>query len=176
MQTDLSDGLSHLAAQGIIDPQRACIVGASYGGYAALAGVGIQSGIYRCAVAVGGISDPEQFVQWTQRKEQFGDKIGLRYLERFLGIDNPGDKGLEAISPLKNVNRITVPLLLIHGRDDTTVPYEQSEDLAKALQRAGKPVQFVTLNKEDHYLSHSATRLQMLESSMQFLKLNNPPD
>ncbi len=120
MQTDLSDGLHYLAAQGIADPKRACIVGASYGGYAALAGVAIQSGIYRCAVAVAGISDPSNFMRWVMRKEQYGSKVGLRYWERFLGVDNPGDKRLDEISPLRHADQITVPLLLIHGRDDTT--------------------------------------------------------
>lgn len=176
MQTDLSDGLRYLAAQGIVDADRACIAGASYGGYAALAGVSIQSGIYRCAVAVAGISDPASFMQWVLRKESYGDKLGLRYWERFLGVDKPGDKGLDAISPLKNADRIGVPLLLIHGRDDTTVPYDQSADLAKALKRAGKPVQFVTLEKEDHYLSRGATRLQMLQTSVEFLAKYNPPN
>jgi dipeptidyl aminopeptidase/acylaminoacyl peptidase len=176
MQTDLSDGLRYLAAQGIVDPKRACIVGASYGGYAALAGVAIQSDVYRCAVSVAGISDPADFIRWVKRKEAYGDNVGLRYWERFLGVGDPGDKRLDAISPLRHADQITVPLLLIHGRDDTTVPYDQSADLAKALKRAGRPAEFITLDKEDHYLSHSATRLQMLQSSVEFLKKYNPPD
>lgn len=176
MQSDLSDGLRYLAAQGIADPKRACIVGASYGGYAALAGISIQSGIYRCAVAVAGVSDPTSFMRWVMRKEDRGDKQGLRYWERFFGVDDPADKRLDAISPLKQVDRITAPLLLIHGRDDTTVPYDQSADIAKAMERKGKLVQLVTLQKEDHYLSRSATRMQMLESSVEFLKKYNPPD
>ena len=69
-----------------------------------------------------------------------------------------------------------MPLLLIHGQDDTTVPYDQSADISKALKRAGRNVEFVTLRKEDHYLSRSATRLQMLQSSVDFLIKNNPPD
>ena len=176
MQTDLSDGLNYLAAEGIADPKRACIVGASYGGYAALAGVSIQSGIYRCAVAVAGVSDPANMMYWIKRKESYGDKLGLRYWERFLGVEDPGDKKLDAISPLKHAAEISVPLLLIHGRDDTTVPYDQSSDMAKALKRAGKSAEFVTLDKEDHYLSRSATRLQMLQSSVDFLRKYNPPD
>lgn len=176
MQTDLSDGLSYLAAQGIADPKRACIVGASYGGYAALAGVAIQSGIYRCAVAVAGISDLANFLHWVARREAYGDKLGQRYWDRFLGVADPSDKKLDAISPLKHADQITVPLMLIHGRDDITVPYDQSSDIAKALKRAGKPAQFVTLDKEDHYLSRSATRLQMLQSSIEFLRKYNPPD
>ena len=176
MQSDLSDGLRYLAAQGIADPKRACIVGASYGGYAALAGVALQSDIYRCAVSVAGVSDPASLLRWVARKEAYGTQIGLRYWERFLGASDPGDKRLDAISPLRHADQITVPLLLIHGRDDTTVPYDQSTDLVKAMKRAGKPAEFVTLDKEDHYLSRSATRLQMLQASVEFLKKYNPPD
>ena len=176
MQTDLSDGVRYLAAQGIADPKRACIVGASYGGYAALAGVALQSDVYRCAVSVAGISDPASFMRWVARKEAYGTQLGLRYLERFLGASDPGDKRLDAISPLRHADQITVPLMLIHGRDDTTVPYDQSESIAKAMKHAGKPVEFVTLDKEDHYLSRSETRLQMLQTSVEFLRKYNPPD
>jgi dipeptidyl aminopeptidase/acylaminoacyl peptidase len=176
MQSDLSDGLGYLAAQGMVDPQRACIVGASYGGYAALAGVSIQSGIYRCAVAVAAVSDPADMLRWVARKESYGAKIGTRYWERFLDVADPGDKKLDAISPLKHADRITVPLLLIHGREDSTVPYELSTDMVKALKRAGKTSEFITLEQEDHYLSRSATRLQMLQASMAFLEKYNPPD
>jgi pimeloyl-ACP methyl ester carboxylesterase len=176
MQTDLSDGLRHLAAEGIADPKRACIVGASYGGYAALAGVALQSELYRCAVSVAGVADPASFMRWVKRKEAYGSQVGLRYWERFLGVSDPGDKRLDEISPLRHADKITVPLLLIHGRDDTTVPYDQSEDIAKALKHAGRPAEFITLDKEDHYLSRSATRLQMLQSSIEFLRKYNPPD
>jgi dipeptidyl aminopeptidase/acylaminoacyl peptidase len=175
MQTDLSDGLHYLVEQHIADPKRACIVGASYGGYAALAGVALEANVYRCAISVAGISDPGNFMRWVKRKEADGQQIGLRYWERFLGVTDPGDKRLDAISPLRNATQVTVPLMLIHGRDDTTVPYDQSTDIAKALKHAGRPVEFVTLEKEDHYLSHSATRRQMLQSSMEFLRRYNPP-
>src|SRR5690606_31727785 len=61
MQTDVSDGLRALGEAGIVDPSRTCIVGASYGGYAALAGVTVEQGVYRCAVAVAGLSDLDLF-------------------------------------------------------------------------------------------------------------------
>ncbi len=176
MQTDLSDGVNYLAAQEIVDAKRVCIVGASYGGYAALAGVALQKGIYRCAVAVSGVSDPSSFMLWVMRKEAYGQKIGQRYWERFLGVADPSDKKLDDVSPLRHADQITVPLMLIHGRDDVTVPYDQSTNLVKALKRLRKPAEFVTLDKEDHYLSSSATRLRMLQSSVEFLRKNNPPD
>jgi dipeptidyl aminopeptidase/acylaminoacyl peptidase len=67
-------------------------------------------------------------------------------------------------------------MLLIHGRDDTVVPFEQSEVMFNALKRAGKPVQMVTLKHEDHWLSRSETRLQMLQACVDFLRQQNPPN
>jgi dipeptidyl aminopeptidase/acylaminoacyl peptidase len=66
--------------------------------------------------------------------------------------------------------------MLIHGKDDTRVAYEQSEYMLKALLKANEPVEMVTLKKEDHWLSRSETRLLMLQSSIEFLRKNNPPD
>jgi dipeptidyl aminopeptidase/acylaminoacyl peptidase len=176
MQTDLSDGVRYLAKQGIIDPSRVCIVGASYGGYAALAGVTLDPGVYRCAVSVAGLSDLKRMLQWVAQRDSNGDHVASRYWDRYMGVQGPGDPALEAISPIKHIDNINVPVLLIHGRDDTVVPYDQSEVMLKALTKANKKVELVTLKKEDHWLSRSETRLLMLQSSMAFLKANNPPD
>src|SRR5262249_22277991 len=72
MQTDLSDGVRYLAKQGVIDPARVCIVGASYGGYAALAGVTIDPGVYRCAVSVAGLSDLKLMLKWVAERDRYG--------------------------------------------------------------------------------------------------------
>jgi dipeptidyl aminopeptidase/acylaminoacyl peptidase len=176
MQTDLSDGVRYLAKQGTIDPARVCIVGASYGGYAALAGVTLDPGVYRCAVSVAGISDLKQMLKWEKQRESGGDHVGTRFWNRFMGVTGPDDPSLDAISPIKHLDRVNVPVLLIHGKDDTVVAYEQSEIMLKALKKANKPVELVTLKKEDHWLSRSETRLLMLQSSVAFLKANNPPD
>jgi dipeptidyl aminopeptidase/acylaminoacyl peptidase len=176
MQSDLSDGLRYLVAQGIADPRRACIVGASYGGYAALAGATLEPGTYRCAVSVAGISDLRAFGRWIDDSTRRGEKTALRYLDRFLGASSPDDPKLNDISPIKHVQAVGIPVMLIHGRDDTVVPYDQSTDMVKALQRAGKAVEFVSLKKEDHWLSRGETRLQLLNSTVEFLKRNNPPD
>jgi len=168
MQTDLSDGVRYLARQGIIDPKRVCIVGASYGGYAALAGVTIESDVYRCAVSVAGLSDLPRF----RRTNSAG--LSRRYWDRFMGAADQNDPALIAISPIEHVAAVTVPVLLIHGRDDTVVPFEQSDVMLSALKRAGKSVTLVTLKHEDHWLSRSETRLQMLQATVDFLKANNP--
>jgi dipeptidyl aminopeptidase/acylaminoacyl peptidase len=171
MQSDLSDGVRYLARQGIIDRKRVCIVGASYGGYAALAGVTVESGVYRCAVSVAGISDLRRFRKWTVAN---GVGITQRYWDRFIGTADQKDPALAAISPIEHVAAVTVPILLIHGRDDTVVPFEQSDVMLSALQRAGKPVSLVIMKHEDHWLSRGETRLQMLQATVDFLKANNP--
>ncbi len=170
MQTDLSDGVSYLAALGIIDPGRVCIVGASYGGYAALAGVSLQHGIYRCAVSVAGISDLGEMLKHSWSLQQ------ARYSERLLGVKNDGDASIAERSPLNHAEAIDVPVLLIHGRDDEIVPYDQSSRMAAALKGLSKPCEMVDLKAEDHWLSRGPTRLQMLEATVAFLKANNPPD
>jgi dienelactone hydrolase len=175
MQTDLSDGVRYLAREGLIDPARVCIVGASYGGYAALAGVSLQRGIYRCAVAVAGLSDLHWIVQKTAGF-RLNTSLRTRYGERLLGVSDVGDPSIDERSPLKHADAVTVPVLLIHGRDDTVVPYDQSRRMADALERLHKSVQIVDLKSEDHWLSRSETRLQMLAATVAFLKANNPPD
>jgi dipeptidyl aminopeptidase/acylaminoacyl peptidase len=172
MQTDLSDGVRHLAAQGIIDPRRVCVVGASYGGYAALAGAALDKGVYRCAVSVAGLSDLTRFVAWAKSRNGEG---AFHYWTRFMGAEAIRDPALAEISPAAHVDQIEAPVLLIHGRDDTVVPLEQSELMANALKRAGKPVELVVQDGADHWLSRGDTRLQTLEATMAFVEKNNPP-
>jgi dipeptidyl aminopeptidase/acylaminoacyl peptidase len=175
MQTDLSDGVRALGHAGIIDPKRVCIVGGSYGGYAALAGAAIDTGVYRCAVSFAGVADLRKFL--ARRQEGAGSAYTpqMRYWDRYMGTKNPQDPSLDAISPIKHLDKVTIPVLLIHGKDDTVVPFEQSQMMADALKAAGKPVEFVVLPGEDHWLSRSETRLQMLQATVKFLEANNPP-
>lgn len=177
MQTDLSDGVRWLAGEGVIDPARVCIAGASYGGYAAMAGMTVDSGVYRCGVAVAGVSDLRQMLRWEQSEGAVGRRNpAIRYWNRFMGADGPGDATLDERSPAKLADRIAGPLLLIHGVNDTVVPFEQSELMFEAGRAARKPVRLVRLEGENHNLSYPATRLKMLEETIAFLETNNPPD
>lgn len=176
MQTDLSDGVRWLASEGIIDPARVCIVGASYGGYAAMAGPTLDPGVYRCAVAVAGVSDLRAMVQWTSAQAGgLRDAPAVRYWNRFMGAERLGDRDLDAISPAKLAARADAPILLLHGRDDTVVPFIQSQIFADALRAAGKPYELVVLSGEDHWLSRAETRRRMLNETVRFLELHNPP-
>ncbi|WP_308632980.1 prolyl oligopeptidase family serine peptidase [Novosphingobium sp. PY1] len=169
MQTDITDGLAELVRQGIVDPRRACIVGASYGGYAALAGVTLQHGFYRCAVSVAGVSDVDLMYQ-SDLTESGRSRMTGRALRAQLG----DSKSYEEISPRRFADNADAPVQLIHGKDDTVVPFKQSAVMADALKDAGKPYEMVVLDGEDHWLSRSETRKEMLSAAMRFVQEHNP--
>ncbi|GFE73657.1 S9 family peptidase [Novosphingobium sp. TCA1] len=171
MQTDISDGLAELARRGIVDPKRACIVGASYGGYAALAGVTLQQGLYRCAVSVAGVADLK-LMYATDIRESGDSKMLTKSLREQLGDPRLYDE----VSPRRFAARADAPVLLIHGKDDTVVGYKQSLVMADALKDAGKPYELVTLAGEDHWLSREETRKRMLSEAMRFVQKHNPAD
>ena len=170
MQTDISDGLAELVRQGIVDPARVCIVGANYGGYAALAGVSLQQGIYRCAVAYAGLSDLNRLID-DKDSASASDPMLMRNLKAEVGQG----RDLKLVSPIRFAGNVSVPVLLIHGKDDTVVNLNQSSRMADALRHAGKQVDFITLPGEDHWLSKGETRLAMLQAAMDFVMKNNPP-
>ena len=176
MQTDLSDGVRWLAGQGIADPARVCIVGASYGGYAALAGATIDPSAYRCAVSVAGVSDLRRMLEWEAQQGPRRDNQVVRYWNRFMGVERANDPSLEALSPARLADEAGMPIMLLHGRDDTVVPMEQSRIMASALRAAGKPYEMIELEGEDHWLSRADTRLRMLTESLRFIEAHNPPD
>ena len=171
MQTDISDGVDALARQGVVDPKRACIVGGSYGGYAALAGVTIEHGRYRCAVSVAGLADLARFQTWVGDRHG-GDMRAISFWRELMGASAGQD--LKEISPQRLADRADAPILLIHGLDDTVVPIEQSQAMERALKAAGKPVEFVTMPGEDHWLSREVTRQVMLTAAVAFVQKHNP--
>jgi dipeptidyl aminopeptidase/acylaminoacyl peptidase len=171
MQTDLIDGVAALATSDEVDASRACVVGASFGGYAALASVALHPDTYRCAASFAGISDLG--VLLGEEMRAWGPSSGAaKGLRKMLGT---APKALlDSTSPARVTANIRVPVLLIHGDKDTVIPIEQSQLMARALRVAGKPVEMVTLVNENHYLAHSATRTQMLEALETFLAKSLP--
>lgn len=175
MQSDLSDGVRDLAKTGAIDPQRVAILGASYGGYAALAGAAFEDRTYRCAVSIAGLSDLKRMLVWEAEQTGSRRDSTQRYWSRFMGAKDRNDPILDQISPAKHAADVTIPVMLIHGKDDTVVDIEQSRVMAAALTAAGKPVELVTLAGEDHWLSRPDTRVKTMVEAVKFLKRCNPP-
>ncbi len=172
MQTDLSDGVRYLAAQGTIDPKRVAIFGASYGGYAALAGATLDPGVYNCAVDVAGLSDLTTFLQWSDAYGSADTHTSAWYYWK----DYFGDPATyAAASPAANAAACTVPVLIIHGKDDTVVPMEQSTRMVAALKAAGKDVTFVQYDHEDHWETTESARTDMMKTIVAFLAQHNPP-
>jgi dipeptidyl aminopeptidase/acylaminoacyl peptidase len=168
MQDDVTDGVKYMIEKGIADPQRICIVGASYGGYAALAGAAFTPDLYKCAVSVAGVSDLGRFLGWQLNR--YGvDSSNYEFWKYSLGDPNENSDLIKARSPARAAKAVTADVLLIHGKDDTIVPFEQSELMRDALKDAGKSVQLVKLDGEDHYLSRAKTRTEMLKALDGFL-------
>jgi dipeptidyl aminopeptidase/acylaminoacyl peptidase len=149
MQGDVTEGVEALIAQGIVDRGQVCIVGASYGGYAALQGGATQPDLYRCAISIAGPSDLMAMLRW-ERSEGGSDSDRYEYWVRSIGDPRADQATIEAASPLRRAADWSVPLLLIHGDDDDVVPVAQSRAMERALRRAGKPVRFVELEDAGH--------------------------
>ncbi len=168
MQDDITDGTRALVDQGIADPARLCIVGASYGGYAALAGVALTPDQYKCAVSIAGISDLDDFIGW--RKRNWGaDSSGYTYWLKAIGDPDKDEDKLRAVSPLQLVNRIKAPVLLIHGTDDNIVPLAQSRAMKKALDKAGMKTDLIEVDREGHSFLMAHNEMILLSNVGGFL-------
>jgi dipeptidyl aminopeptidase/acylaminoacyl peptidase len=150
MQDDITDGALYLAAEGIVDKDRMCLYGGSYGGYATLQGLVKDPDLWRCGAAYVAVTDLElmQTVTWsdtarlsdyyeTDFKRRVGDKDADR--EQFLKT-----------SPAKNADKIKAPVLLVMGAEDQRVPIIHGQTMRDALERAGKPVEYVVYKDEAH--------------------------
>ncbi len=167
MQDDISDGLAWAVKSGLADPRRACIVGASYGGYAAMWGVAKDPDLYRCAVSIAGVANLRREVN------DFGNYLfGRKYRDDWQRMT----PDFAAVSPINAVDRIKAPLLLIHGKKDITVDVVQSTSMAAKMRGAGKPVELVILPEADHSFTRQADRLKLLAAIEAFLLTHNPPD
>jgi dipeptidyl aminopeptidase/acylaminoacyl peptidase len=149
MQDDLGDGVKALADQGIVDADRVCIVGASYGGYAALAGAALTPTAYKCAVSLAGVADLEEFVRW--KKKKYGDDSDVfEHFVRAIGDPDKDQAYIRAVSPAYHIDAIKIPILLIHGDEDESVPFSQSEAMQKLLEKSGRKTELLRLRKEGH--------------------------
>ena len=165
MQDDITEGVQRLIADGVVDPNRICIVGASYGGYAALAGATLTPDLYACAVSVNGVSDLPAMLGAEAKDSPLAED----YWEVRIGGSRFSPDELDAVSPASIADRAGAPILLIHAKDDVVVPMSQSRRMRDALRRAGKAHEYVELKGEDHWLSTGEMRTEMLARSVEFI-------
>jgi len=165
MQDDLDDSIKAVADLGIADPARVCMVGASYGGYAAMRAAQRDGKRYRCAVSYAGVSDLNRMLNHTRG---------------FLGGGARGDwlrqqaPDLKSVSPLNFPEQFSIPILLVHGDDDRVVPPVHSKAMAQKLKAAGKDVTYIAQPQGDHHFSRTEDRLEFLKALEMFLAKHNP--
>ncbi len=163
MQDDLTDALKHMVELGAVDPRKVCIVGNSYGGYAALAGVAFTPDLYQCAVSINGVSDVARMLK-TDKRNYGKNHWVVSYWEDVIADGDANSDLLEQISPINFAKNIKAPVLLVHGEHDTVVPYKQSRRMFNELKDEGKQVKLVELENEGHHLNSGASRLKMLQA------------
>jgi dipeptidyl aminopeptidase/acylaminoacyl peptidase len=165
MQDDLDDALAFLAREGIADPARACILGASYGGYAALRAAQRSPAVYRCAISYAGVSDLNALIRYDR---SFLNSRGQR---QWLEAQAPD---LREVSPINHAADFSIPVLLMHGDRDVVVPVSESRRMADRLRAADKPARYVEQAGGDHHFSRGADRLQFLREVEAFLDRYDP--
>lgn len=144
MIDDMTDGVQWAIAQGIADPKRVCIYGASYGGYAAAMALAREPDLYQCGVGYVGVYDmPMMYTRGDIPDRDFG----RNFLAETLGS---GNDALKAISPVHQVERIQDPMFIIVGNEDFRAHPEHSRAMRSALQKAGKTVEWMERDYEGH--------------------------
>ena len=169
MQDDLTDAVTHYANQGLVDANNVCIVGLSYGGYAALAGAVYTPDLYKCVVSINGVSDVESMIK-TEKRDHGRHHWVLSYWETVIANGTFDEDHLEQISPVNFAEKVKAPVLLIHGEYDEIVPLAQSENMFEALEDLEKDVTFVELEDGNHHLSKAENRMRALKAIDTFVK------
>lgn len=160
MQDDLTDGTQWLIEQGIADAKRICIVGASYGGYAALLAAAKTPDLFQCAVSFAGISD-----LLAQRNRS------RHHLNKVVAFDQYGrdSEQLKNYSPINLVKKINIPLLIVHGENDRVVDVDQSREMVEELKDHNKKFEYIELENGTHYLDNQQHRTALFRAMDTFL-------
>jgi dipeptidyl aminopeptidase/acylaminoacyl peptidase len=168
MQQDVEDAVAQVVASGLADPARLAIMGASYGGYAAMMGVVLKPADYRCAVAIAGDFDLMQSLAFC-RREDGSDSETYAYWVASMGDPKTDKDLLAAHSPRQRVGEIQVPVMMIHGTEDDIVSPDQSREMAKALKKANKVYEHIELKGEGHRDWSTDNEKKVLANAIRFI-------
>jgi dipeptidyl aminopeptidase/acylaminoacyl peptidase len=165
MQDDVEDGARWLIDKGLADPERICIAGWSYGGYAALMGAINNPELYACAVSMAGVTDLKDMIS-DIRKYQFGAIAANNFVLK--GFDSKA--AIAENSPVTRAREFGVPLFLAHGEADQRVHFDQFKRMKSALKKAPAKVVYMSFEDEDHFLSNQKNRQAFFTGLDEFLK------
>jgi dipeptidyl aminopeptidase/acylaminoacyl peptidase len=164
MQDDLTDATLWAIEQGITETGRICIVGGSYGGYAALMGAVREPDLYRCSIGFAGVYDLPMMFEKGDIPDQ---RTGLGYLRRVLGEDQ---EKLQQRSPASRAAEIKASVMLIHGAEDERVPIAQAERMREALRALDKDPEWLVFSKEGHGIFDEKNRVEYYRQMLKFLR------
>lgn len=168
IQDDIADGVKHVISQKLVDANRVCIFGISFGGYSAMMNPIRNPGMYKCAIGYAGVYDLVKLESMDD-----GSKQMRAFFSRSVGKDAAE---LAAQSPTAQVAKLDVPMLLIHGKSDQTAPIEQYDAAVAALSHAGKTYETLVKPNEGHGFYKEANRVEAYERMRAFLLKYNPPN
>jgi dipeptidyl aminopeptidase/acylaminoacyl peptidase len=169
MQDDVTDAVKWVIQDGVADASRICIMGGSFGAYAALTGAFREPDMFRCAVGIAGVYD----LELMHKKGDISDlERGRRYLRMAVGTDAAD---MQRRSPSHNAERIKAAVFLIHGRDDDRAPYEQAARMRTALQKAGNEPEWLVEDKEGHGFFNEKNRAEVYTRILAFLAKHTAP-
>ena len=168
MQDDITDGVNLLVDEGWIDPERVCIVGWSYGGYAALAGGAFTPDLYKCVVSIAGVADLRDMLTHVSHGPGYDSQSYRVWVERF-GQDGTDRTDLAPISPYEHAEAFRAPVLLLHGGDDFIVPDRQSRRMEDALKDAGADVRMRIFRGQNHSIMEEDAREEVLQEIVDFV-------
>jgi len=171
MQDDLNDGMDWLDKEGIIDPKRACIMGASYGGYAVMMGLARDPDRWRCGINYVGVTDINLMFDVTWSDYAYSDWIEYAAKEQ-IGDPDKDAAMLKAASPLENAARIKAPVLMAYGLQDLRVPIVHGEKMRDALVKQGTSVEWVVYQEEGHGFLLENNRFDFFRRVSKFLAAN----
>lgn len=163
IQQDLIDGVKWAIGESYADPKRVCVYGSSFGGYSAMMTTIRAPGLFKCAAGYAGIYDLAMMYQKGDVKDE---KSGRSYLRTVIGKD---DAALAANSPTHLADKISAPVLLIHGEDDKRAPFAQAKAMRAALDAAHKPYQWVSKPGEGHGFYDEKNRVEFYNTLAAFL-------
>ncbi len=170
MQDDVTDGIRHLIDQGIVDPNRVCIGGGSYGGYATMMGLIKEPQMFKCGIDVVGVTD---LIWWhdlgyTDFNSTNPNAAGA-HLSRTVGDPKKDREQMERTSPRNLADKVKAPVLIIHGSGDRRVPIRHAEAMRSALLANGKTVEWVVYDGEGHGFAKRENRIDYYTKMGEFL-------
>jgi len=166
MQDDITDGVNWLIEEGIADKNKIAIYGASYGGYATLAGLAFTPDLYACGVDYVGVSNIFTLLEtlppyWELGRQMMYEMIGNPETEKEL---------LKAASPLFHADKIKAPLFIAQGANDPRVKKSESDQIVEALKNRGIDVPYMVKDNEGHGFSNEENKFEFYEAMEKFLK------